>query len=276
MKIEKVNDNQIRCTLTREDLDNRQLKLSELAYGTEKAKSLFRDMMQQASYEFGFEAEDIPLMIEAIPLSADTIILIITKVEYPEELDTRFSKFSEADSSSGMDNDLNGIDAVSEGADDILDLFKKIQMDRANAETRTDDLKKSSDFVPLDEAINHKTHEDTPAKKENKEVHSAEASVVVNMTKLFLFDSFEELTSLAGVVRGFYDDDNSLYKNPHSGKYYLILNKGHHSPEDFNKLCNILSEYAYQAPFTSSTEAYFDEHYTTIIENNALQVLSEL
>ena len=70
MKIEKVNDHQIRCTLTREDLADRELKLSELAYGTEKAKDLFRDMMQQASFEFGFEADDIPLMIEAIPLSS--------------------------------------------------------------------------------------------------------------------------------------------------------------------------------------------------------------
>jgi len=39
MKIEKINDNQIRCTLTRDDLAQRQLKLSELAYGSEKAKS---------------------------------------------------------------------------------------------------------------------------------------------------------------------------------------------------------------------------------------------
>lgn len=90
MKIEKVNENQIRCTLTREDLASRELKISELAYGTEKAKSLFRDMMQQANFEFGFEAEDIPLMIEAIPLNADCIVLIITKVEDPDELDTRF------------------------------------------------------------------------------------------------------------------------------------------------------------------------------------------
>jgi len=67
MKIEKVNDHQIRCTLTKADLADRELKISELAYGTEKAKSLFRDMMQQASLKFGFEAEDIPLMIEAIP-----------------------------------------------------------------------------------------------------------------------------------------------------------------------------------------------------------------
>ena len=94
MKIEKLNENQIRCTLTHADLAARHLKLSELAYGTEKAKSLFHDMMQQASFDFGFEAENIPLMIEAIPSSADSIVLIITKVEDPEELDTRFSKFT--------------------------------------------------------------------------------------------------------------------------------------------------------------------------------------
>ena len=94
MKIEKVNENQIRCTLTREDLASRELKISELAYGTEKAKTLFRDTMRQAAFECGFEAEDIPLMIEAIPLNSECIVLIITKVEDPEELDTRFSKFA--------------------------------------------------------------------------------------------------------------------------------------------------------------------------------------
>lgn len=42
MKIEKVNDNQIRCTLTREDLEDRHIKISELAYGSAKAKSLLK------------------------------------------------------------------------------------------------------------------------------------------------------------------------------------------------------------------------------------------
>ena len=60
MKIEKVNENQIRCTLTREDLANRELKISELAYGTEKAKTLFRDMMRQANFEFGLKQKISP------------------------------------------------------------------------------------------------------------------------------------------------------------------------------------------------------------------------
>ena len=70
MKIEKVNDRQIRCTLTKNDLVSRNLKMSELAYGTDKAKNLFRDMMREAHHRFGFEVEDIPLMIEAIPISS--------------------------------------------------------------------------------------------------------------------------------------------------------------------------------------------------------------
>ena len=36
--------------------------------------------------ELGFEVNDIPLMIEAIPVSPDCLILIITKVEDPEEM----------------------------------------------------------------------------------------------------------------------------------------------------------------------------------------------
>ena len=41
MKIEKISDNQIRCTLTREDLENHQIRLSEIAYGSEKSQKAF-------------------------------------------------------------------------------------------------------------------------------------------------------------------------------------------------------------------------------------------
>ena len=122
MKIEKVSENQIRCTLTKEDLASRQIKISELAYGTEKAKNLFRDMMQQANFEFGFEAEDIPLMIEAIPISSECIILIITKVEDPDELDTRFSKFAPSDE---PESDYSA--PTSNGANDVIDLFNRLR-----------------------------------------------------------------------------------------------------------------------------------------------------
>lgn len=91
MKIEKINTNQIKCFLSKGDLLSRQIKVSELAYGTEKAQELFKDMMDQANNEFGFEVENAPLMIEAIPLSTDSIMLIITKVDNPEDLENKFA-----------------------------------------------------------------------------------------------------------------------------------------------------------------------------------------
>lgn len=94
MKFEKISENQVRCTLTSFDLSIRNVNIKELTYGSEKAKSLFTEMMQRAGTELGFETEGMPIMVEAIPLKDDSIVLVITKVEEPDELDTRFSRLS--------------------------------------------------------------------------------------------------------------------------------------------------------------------------------------
>ena len=124
MKIEKISDTQIRCTLSKQDLADRNLKISELAYGSDKAKELFHELMTQASYECGFEAEDVPLMIEAIPVSGDCLVLIVTKVEDPDELDTRFSNFSSFREALPEDNNISSI--ASSVADEILECFGQL------------------------------------------------------------------------------------------------------------------------------------------------------
>ena len=254
MKIEKLNENQIRCTLTKEDLIERQLKLSELAYGTEKAKALFRDMMQQASYEYGFEAEDIPLMIEAIPLSSDCIILIITKVDYPEELDTRFSKFSPVDEDEYVDDDSGYESYIPyESADGILDYYNEKSGD-------------AQSFIPLSESL-----------KKNQNPEDASVSAVSqNLIRMYSFPTMEDVFSLAEILKGFYNGTNHLYKDDLKNCYHLVLCMDHHTPEEFNKVCNILSEYSQQEKYTASTEAYLLEHMKLIIRDSALQTLANL
>lgn len=94
MRIEKINSNQIKCVLDKEELLTRHINVSELAYGSDKAQELFKDMMQKASFEFGFESENTPLMIEAVPLSSEGIMLIITKVDNPDELEEKYTGIS--------------------------------------------------------------------------------------------------------------------------------------------------------------------------------------
>ena len=260
MKIEKVNDHQIRCTLTREDLADRELKLSELAYGTEKAKDLFRDMMQQASFEFGFEAEDIPLMIEAIPLNSECIVLIITKVEDPDELDTRFSKF--APSVHQDDGTLDEVlDGISEGADDVLDLFKRLQNGRHSG---------SSDTTVQDE---ESPENGKRSFKNALQKKLSDTSVPIEITRIYSFRNLREVTSVSHVLSGFYNGFNSLYKQQ-DGSFLLVVSKSEHTPIDFNKVCNILSEYGNGIKTVPASEAYLEEHFEPIIKDSALQSLS--
>lgn len=245
MKIEKVNENQIRCTLTREDLADRELKISELAYGTEKAKNLFRDMMQQASFECGFEAEDIPLMIEAIPLNSECIVLIITKVEDPEELDTRFSKFAPSvheavdDSENSSDESNESID----NKDDVLNLFKKLH-----------DNMKEKNATPV---------ENTNSSPER-------------FVKLFSFSDLRTLIEVANILKDSYDADNSLYKDEQHDKFLLFITQGNYEPEVFAKVCNLLSEYGEVQRTFSSSESYLEEHCSLMISKIALQSLAQV
>ena len=156
MKIERLNENQIRCTLNKSDLASRQLKINELAYGSDKAKELFRDMMQQASYELGFEAEDTPLMIEAIPLLPEALILLVTKVEDPDELDTRFSTFTEEDwDSPDYEYDLSDEEDDNEDYHDtaLLDNPLAWSPSESSADNDTLSAPKEPDFISLPEAL---------------------------------------------------------------------------------------------------------------------------
>ncbi len=90
MKAERINKDQIRFVLSKKDLQDRELKVSELSYGSDKTKALFEDMMHTARDQFGFEAADKPLMIEAIPLSEDSLMITVTKVSGTEEMGALF------------------------------------------------------------------------------------------------------------------------------------------------------------------------------------------
>lgn len=218
MKIEKLNDNQIRCTLTRADLADRQLKLSELVCGSEKAKSLFQDMMKQAASEFGFEAEDMPLMIEAVPASSDSIVLIITKVDDPEELDSKLSKFGSA----------------------------------------------------LQDLENKKLH--ALEKLEGAETKDTTALNV----RLFSFATLDSVIHACTLLKSMFHGSSTLYKDTADNVYILALAREKHSASEFNKVCNMLSEYGSAEKTNAAILAFLEEHCETIVPADAIQHLGNL
>ena len=223
MKIEKINDRQIRCTLTRNDLASRQIDLTELAYGTEKSRQLFQEMMEQANEEVGFDVEDSPLIVEAIPLSTDSLMLVITKADNPDELDPRFAKFAPVSAS---------------------DAFNQTAFPTIAPST-------------LEEA-------------------SPQEAASGNVIRIFHFSSLDEVTGAARMLEDVYFGINSLYKDPDYHDYYLAVSKSGHSLDEFNRTCNILSEYAVRVSGEMAVDGFMSEHFDVIVENQAVQVMSQL
>ena len=76
-------------------------------------------------------------------------------------------------------------------------------------------------------------------------------------------------------LNGYFTGSNTLYKDPSDDIYKLVIHQSSCSPEEFNKICNILTEYGSGRAFTSSGEAYLAEH-GEIISSSALLQLSQL
>jgi len=234
MKIEKIDDNSIKCTLSSLDLSSRNLNLRDMTYGSQAAKRLFNEMMQKAKEEVGFSIENTPLMIEAVPLQGGAVQLIISKVDDPEELDTRFSKFSAA--GSGQNGWISELATqILEGAQGLMKQLKETEEEPGVA----DEKKESGD-----EGI-----------------------------RLYRFRTLDRVIDAAKAVSYCDLGANSLYKAEDKKGYYLSLHSKGDDTDSLNRAANLLLEYGERVNGGSATEAYYKEHMEQLIQENALQKL---
>ena len=254
MKIEQINPNQIKCILNKNDLSSRNLEIDNLIYGTEPLNSLVKELIKYAKDKFNFNPDNTPIVIEAIPMQGDVLSVTITRNDDPEELDTRFSKFSPTpedvenainESFSSNIEKLNKANAILS----LLSSFKDALLSQA--------IQDSADFPKIP----------TPAKNK-KAVNS---SIHNDINLVFVFDNMDKLISLSKILSTKYSGKSSIYKN--NNEYYLLINNVSHTPEEFNQICNIICEYGRYTNFKKNPKAYLNEHYELILSEDALQQL---
>lgn len=280
MKIERISENKIKCTLNREDLASRDIVLTEFAYGSEKARAFFRELMSMAEDEVGFEVEDIPLMIEAVPVNQDCIVLFVTKVSDPEELDTRFSRFTSRSDEYDEDEDETeefSAEIEIEGNPENIDILGAVKDAVRNAVEGLSKAVESGNFnvaednfVPLNQS----------AKKLDAKSETKTAKKVAQPQRLYnfiyRFRSLDDVCGVAHHLQGIYYGDNTLYKDMVEGTYYLVVGFHEIPAELKSRVCDYLSEYGKKVPASYALQAYYEEHYMCVIRSNALQTLGNL
>ncbi|WP_096153718.1 MULTISPECIES: genetic competence negative regulator [Bacillus] len=77
MRLERITNNKIKVFLTFDDLSDRGLTKEDLWQDSEKVHQLFRDMMDSANDELGFEVNG-SLAVEVYSLQAQGMVIIVT------------------------------------------------------------------------------------------------------------------------------------------------------------------------------------------------------
>ena len=133
MKIERIDENEIKVILTMNDLEERNLDFNSLNYNSPAAQELFWDMMEQAEIEFGFTAFDSQLSIEAIPDYNTGFVITITKLDDEEGFESlqnhiknRYRKNDSKTSKRIKKTPSNSLIYVFENFDYVCDACKKI------------------------------------------------------------------------------------------------------------------------------------------------------
>lgn len=243
MKIEKITDNQIALFIDKNELIARNLKVSDLSYGNEKAKKLLYDALNAANTEVGFKA-DSPLSIEIVPLKDGDIKIFVSTIINPDELDARFSKFTP------MKNEKLPI-TIMEMLESTIDKFEEA-------------LRVTS----------------APGIAEVNTQNKLEIEKQDEIVCIFEFDDIDKTADACKYVKTF-DYKSEFYKDEKTGKYYLVLSIAGNQLKpilaDFNKACNTLAEYGVRAESQYGiNKAYFEEHYKTVIDENAVEKLAKL
>lgn len=81
MKFNRLNDDKLQILISKDDLQERDLKKWDIVPYNPVAQRMFQDILEEAYQECGFEVEqDTQLMIEAYPMTGESMLLTVTKV----------------------------------------------------------------------------------------------------------------------------------------------------------------------------------------------------
>lgn len=140
MKIEKLNDNKLKITLSLDDLEERNIDLQSFIYNSPESQDLFWDMMNEAEREYGFDVDESMIYVEASTNGTGLFTLIVTKSDEPNYIQQARQKASLKKKSFKLKRKAINLHIpkalyLFDSFDDVCDFCKTIDLSAAGTNT---------------------------------------------------------------------------------------------------------------------------------------------
>lgn len=130
MKIEKLTENKIRIVINMEELNEKNINLSDLMGNMFKSQSFFVDILNKAEKEVGFNTNGCKLLIEAFSSLDDVFVFTITKFETKTNA-KRVLKIAKKKNKYSVDYPIYSFDSFEEFCN-LCDYMNKLNLPLSN------------------------------------------------------------------------------------------------------------------------------------------------
>lgn len=130
MKIEKINENKVKITLTIDELSQRHITIKDIEQDSNKAQDLFLDLLEETELNEDFIMDDSQLFVEASSDNENLFVVTITKIDYMPEL-SKYAPKKKRKTNSRIEYTVASSIYKFADLDKIFDLCSKLSAEKA-------------------------------------------------------------------------------------------------------------------------------------------------
>ncbi len=250
MEFERIGKNTVQCHMTVEEMNDYGLRIEDFFTNQEKSRNFLEQLVERAEEEIGYEVETGMISMQLMRMPDDS--LVITFSDRGED---------------GLHNMLNQLQNLAG------------MLDEGTAETIVDAMSRelgasSEDEVYEEEDMQaEETGHTYPKRRETKQREKQRRSTTTS--KVYRFEDLTMLENFACALHTEKNISSRLYRNTAGGEWYLLVKKGKLKIEEYQTICQQLSEYGSLCTKQPFMEQYCKEHYDCVIGKQALRVVKE-
>ncbi|MCI8562606.1 MAG: adaptor protein MecA [Lachnospiraceae bacterium] len=251
MEFERIGKNTVQCHMTVEEMNDYGLRIEDFFTNQEKSRNFLEQLVERAEEEIGYEVETGMISMQLMRMPDDS--LVITFSDKGED---------------GLHNMLNQLQNLAgmldEGtAESIVDAMSKEVGETSEEIYDEENLQEAGE----------NTQRTYPKRREAKQQGKRRKNTV--SSRVYRFEGLDMLENFACTLQIGKNISSRLYKNKAGGEWYLLVKKGKLKLDEYQVICQQLSEYGMLCVKQPFMEQYCKEHYDCVIGKQALRVIKE-
>ena len=252
MDFQRIDKNTVQCRMTEEEMNEYGFEVTDFFNDQEKSRAFLEQIVERAEEEIGYKSHGGMISMQLMMMPDNSLTIT-------------FSEKNEED----IHNMLNHIQNLANIMDEnvMSKLGKRLLGDREDEEEVVDTESKAA----LSDEEQKKAYQKHI--KEAQKAAKAKEKKQLASSKVYKFNSLSDLENFAAAVSFEKNIASKVYKDNVNGDFYLLIKKGKLKIEEYQMLCQQLSEYAKLCSQQPFVEQYCKEHFECFISKNALKVL---